>query len=545
MVDLQSFKTLAQRVHPDELFDLIERLPEKEAEQLAASFGTIRNKKNVPETPFRQAREIIPNFAARDHLMYLSHRIKKALEDVENGIDRRLIVEMPPRSGKSTIASQIAPAWILNQHPDWDIALASYSHDLAVSWGRQIRRWAEAGYLTNVHIAEDSGKAEGWETTAGGKLISRALGGGTTGFGAKVLVIDDPHKDFIDAHSAVKREQVWQWWLNVGSTRLHPPSLVVVIQTRWHEDDLVGRLLSREYPGDPNDWEVIRFPAIAGDHDVLGREPGDPLYSPLAQETREEALERWERVRRDVGSYTWNALYQQNPSQPEGSIFMMDTFRYWTTDPNLADMLPDGTPDPDGKTVLIEENYFNNGDWLDSWDCAFKGTEDSDFVVGQRWVRVEANRYLIAQQRNRWSFSQTLAGMRAWAETSSPYGHLVHKRAIEEAANGAAIIDSLKNEISGLKPIKARNSKEARARAITPEIESGNVFLPHPAQAGYEWVNDLLSELREFPTGKYDDQVDALTQALAELRPGGRASIVLPGNAGSINKPIPGLHIPR
>lgn len=485
-------------------------------------------RRKIAATPIEHAQILVDDFNVRPHLQYLSDRIAQAVTDVENGIGRRLIVEMPPRTGKTFTATQITPSWVLTRHPDWPIVLSSYSSDLATSWSLQIRRWVESGKLgSGVAVAPDSGRAEGWETTEGGKLTARSLGGGTTGFGAKVLIIDDPHKDFIEAHSARAREDVWQWWLGVGSARLHRPALVIVIMTRWHEDDLAGRLLSTEYPGDPDDWEVIRFPAIAEEDDVLGREPGQPLYSPLTDETEAEAIEQWENVRRDVGSYTWSALYQQRPAPPEGAIFAMSDWRFWTTDPERASHHEDGSLDPDGTTILLDPATLSGGEWVDSWDTSFKGGENSDFVVGQRWVRVGANRYLMAQKRGRWTFTRTVDEMTAWAKPDdpigSPFGHLVHRRLIEDTANGPAIINTLKDRISGLKPISPRASKEARARAISPEVESHNVLLPHPDMPGYEWVGDLLDELREFPNSAHDDQVDALTQALLELRGSDRA----------------------
>src|SRR5699024_4690631 len=141
------------------------------------------------------------------------------------------------------------------------------------------------------------------------------------GRGARVLVIDDPHKDFVDAHSATFRAAIWDWWLAVAQTRLEPPSLVIVIMTRWHEDDLVGRLLSKEYEGDPAAWERIRLPALADtENDPIGRELGEPLLSPLFTETREQAVERWAETRTAVGEYVWSALYQQSPSPAKGAI---------------------------------------------------------------------------------------------------------------------------------------------------------------------------------------------------------------------------------
>jgi predicted phage terminase large subunit-like protein len=168
-------------------------------------------------------------------------------------------------------------------------------------------------------------------------------------------------------------------------------------------------------------------------------------------------------------------------------------------------------------------------------------------VVGQRWVRSGANRYLIDQKRGRWTFTQTIEQMLEWADPSSFCGSLVHRRLIEDKANGTAIIDVLREKIAGLKPVNPTISKEARYRAVTPEIESGNAYLPHPSEA--PWVNDLLSELRDAPRGSHDDQADALAQALAGLRDVGRGSVAAPGRrlvvVGPNHPQVPGANLFR
>src|SRR5699024_6539084 len=170
----------------------------------------------------------------------------------------------------------------------------------------------------------------------------------------------------------------------------------------------------------------------------------------------------------------------------------------------------------------------------DAGDMRYKGGERADWVAGQRWVWRKENRVLVAQQRGRRSTTQTLDPMRKWARAkdpaNNPYVHMVHARIIESTANGPAILDTLQNEISGLKAINPKTSKEARARAITPEVESGNVYLPHPSDPGNGWVQDLLSELRNFPHDTHDDQVDALTQALAALREHGKGRVTNPNS---------------
>lgn len=502
---------------------LVDDLPEPVVASILDDVGTVTtDRAELPAGPLQQAQELDPGYLARPHLEYLSGRLAQAIRDVEAGQNRRLIVAMPPRSGKTTAATIFTPLWALRHHPEWPIALTSHDGRLATSWGRQIRRYIEQHPALGLQIARDAGAASEWETTKGGKVLSVSVRESFTGRGAKILVVDDPHKDFADAHSALARQSVWDWWRTVALLRLEPPSLIVLIMTRWHEDDLVGRVLSAEYEGDPGDWEVINFPAIAEEHDILDRQPGQPLYSPLLEETEPEALTRWAGVKETVGSYAWSALMQQHPSPAQGAIFDVGWWRYWTTDPNRAT--------DDGRVMYLNPlGDLAHATWLDSWDMAFKATADSDYVVGQRWARHGTRRYLLAQQRNRWTFTQTIEAMKRWGDGGGPWGHLVHKRLVEDKANGTAIIDTLREKISGLIPVNPTESKEARMRAVTPEIEAGNVYLPHPADPGNDWVTDLLSELREAPNGAHDDMCDALSQALARLRDPGKAHVSIPG----------------
>lgn len=530
-----SLTELVAQTAPEELAELVADFPPDVVSALLAEFGA--DPDSLPATPMEQATLLDENYRERDHLRYVSKRIASAVEDVENGTSRRLIIEMPPRTGKTYLATQITSLWALRRHPDWQIALTSHDGTLAAQWGRQVRRWIENGKAEGIGVAKDAGAVKEWETTEGGGVLSRSVRESLTGRGARVLVIDDPHKDFVDAHSATFRDAIWDWWLSVAQTRLEPPSLVVAIQTRWHEDDLVGRLLSKEYEGDPAAWERIRLPALADtENDPIGRELGEPLLSPLFTETREQAVERWAETRTAVGEYVWSALYQQSPSPAKGAIFDMGAWRFWTTDPALATRDDDGELDPDGKTILLDPlTGLSGARWLDSWDMAFKDTKNSDYVVGQRWAKLGERRFLVAQSRGRRSFTNTIAEVRAWVKGTAgsdivdDTARHVHQRLVEDKANGTAIINALRDEVAGIKPINPRDGKEARARSITPEIESGHFYLPHPSEPGHAWVKDLLSELRNFPHDAHDDQVDALTQAATELRSTGKAGVTVPG----------------
>lgn len=484
----------------------------------------------LPASPIEQARELDSNFSPRPHLEYLSERISQAVHDVEGGQSRFLAISMPPRTGKTTLTTYYTPLWLLRKHPEWQVALISYDLSLVTSWGRAIRRAVEQHPL-GIEIASDAGAVTEWETTKKGSVLSRTWRGQLTGRGVKVLIVDDPVKNAADASSKRNRDALWEWWLSVAQTRFEPPVLVIVVMTRWHEDDMTGRLLSAENEGNPDDWEVISFPAIAENNDVLGREPGEPLLSPLLEESVAEALERWNMTKKNVGSYTWSALYQQSPAPAEGAIFSTDWWRFWVS-PEHAHL----AKDRDNVIVMDLEEKASQGKWIDSWDMAFKALDTSDYVVGQRWVRISANRYLVHQTRQRLTFSQTLEELRRWRTQAVPYSSHVHRTIVEDKANGTAVIDVLKDEISGLIPKNPTNSKVARAQAITPEVESHNVVLPHPAMPGFEWVQDLLSELHNFPNDAHDDQVDALSQALTELRDAGQGGLSVPGSrSGSVN----------
>lgn len=495
----------------------------------------------APSSPMLQAQELDAGYKTRPHLKHLSDRLSAAVKDVENGKSRFIVVSMPPRSGKSHLCSINFPTWTLRKHPEWKLGLISYSPTLASMWGRTIRELIKENQeKLGISIASDAGAVTEWQTNKRGGVVSRsAPGQSVTGLGFKVMIIDDIVKDFADAHSSLKRDAIWNWWLANGRTRLEPPSLVVVIGTRWHQDDFIGRLLSDEYDGDPSEWEVIEFPALAETDDVLGRTPGQPLYSPLMDETEEEALKRWEDIKKGSGTYAWTSLYQQKPSPSKGAIFDVDWWRFWTKNKAIASRDDSGDIDPNGRVVYQDpDTDLAKARWLDSWDCAFKATDSSDFVVGQRWAQVKARRYLVFQHRARMTFTKTLAKMLEWADPSSlaaPYSQRVHERLVEDKANGTAIIDMMKETVPGLIPINPTESKEARARAITPDVESGSVFLPYPGDPGNEWVQDLLSEFREFPTGAHDDQVDAGTQALSRMRAPQRGSVANPGRITTIS----------
>lgn len=455
-----------------------------------------------------------PGYRRRPHVNALAAAIRETVEAAADGSGpARLIVSMPPQVGKSYTSSLWTPAWYLERHPDRQVILASHESRLAVSFGRQVRdtliRHADAGRV-QVRVARDVAAAGEWETTQGGGMLSRGIGGSITGRGAHLLVIDDPLKDFASAHSLTIRQAQWSWWLSVAQTRLRPGAVVIVVMTRWHEDDLAGRLLSGEHEGDPDEWRVVRIPALGeGDvvddgiaPDALGRDDGVPIATAADDESVESAAVRWEAVRRSVGPYVWAGLYQQRPSEPEGTVLKRGWWQYYRID-------GDRLVRPDGSCVDVADLRI-----YQSWDLAFKDRSTSDWVVGQVWGSSgpHGDRFLLDQVRDRLDFVATKDAVRRlrdrWPSTSATW--------VEDKANGPAIIAELRREISGLVPVNPRGSKEARAWATTGDLAAGNIWLPAPEDA--PWVRDFVEEAAAFPNGAHDDQVDAFTQAIDRMR---------------------------
>lgn len=426
------------------------------------------------------------------HLQLLDER----LAQVELGEIDRLLVVMPPQEGKSERTSHYGALWMLLANPDLRIVIASYEAETARRWGAKIRDDLVAFDLP-VSLKEDQRAAGRWQVDGHrGGVYCVGVGGALTGRPVDVLFIDDPVKDREQADSQTYRDRVWNWWTDVATTRLAPGGRVVLIQTRWHEDDLAGRVLASEGAAD---WTVLHVAAQAELPSEAYPEP-DPLERPVGEllpSAREWPQGRWAKVRRDVGLRTWNALYQGKPSATEGSVWLR---RWWArfdvpvwTEINGSCYVPEGG-------LLVQ-----------SWDMAFKDLKTSDFVVGQVWWLWDGRAHLVDQVRDRLDFPSTCRALEAltrrWPQAVA--------KLVEDKANGPAVIATLKGRVPGLIPIEPSGGKEARAAACAPLIEAGNVWVPLPAvlPAGADFIEEAAS----FPTGTNDDMVDAASQALAWL----------------------------
>ena len=423
--------------------------------------------------------------------------IDQALIDLVNTPDGRLIITMPPQEGKSTRVAKDFVLWALHRNRDLRVVTASYGQQLANRNGRSIRNAITNHPELGLTVAADNGAAHEWQLAGhDGGVLSVGIGAGVTGRPADMLVIDDPIKDRKEADSEVYRDAVWDWWTDSASTRLAPGAPVVLILTRWHEDDLAGRLVAAE---DGHLWRQLNIPAQAdhqpdeGETDVLDREPGEFMIS-----ARGRTVRQWEAIRIRVGSRAWQALYQGRPSPPEGGMFRRDGWR-WYEQPQWIERA-------DGSCWVPHYD-----DMLTSWDMTFKDTEGTDYVVGQVWMRRGADAYLLDQVRGRMDFVETCQRFRAF-HAKWPQAVL---KLVEDKANGPAVISALGRIVAGIVPEEPQGSKQARAYAVSPLQEAGNVWLPVPELA--PWVGDLVEEAAGFPTATHDDQVDALSQGLNRL----------------------------
>lgn len=422
--------------------------------------------------------------------------LSKKFRDAATGKSRRQIWALPPRYGKSILASQWGPAWFLEMFPHKRIILASYGHDLALHNARMCRNIIRGySHRLDVKLQKDETAADQWGTQKKGGLKAAGVGGALTGFGADLAVVDDPFKDWEEAQSANQREKVWDWYRSVLRTRLHKGGSIIVLATRWHLDDLSGRLLEednrRAREGKARIWDYVRLPTIAdgeakGEPDALGREDGEVLCDDLFPAI--EVLEQ----REELGSLIFGAMHQQDPTEIEGSIIKRHWLRRFDSPPEYQDL----------------------HSWTISVDCAFKAADTSDYVAIQTWARGPDGFYLMDQDHGRKSFVETV---RAIDRMRSVWPR-VTRVIVEDAANGPAVISQMQRDTPGMIAFTPRGSKENRVHAVTALMESGHVWVP---TAGLRpWADDYINELCAFPNGVHDDQVDATSQYLLNLSEG-------------------------
>jgi predicted phage terminase large subunit-like protein len=406
-----------------------------------------------------------------------------------------LMVSIPPQEGKSTTIARRLPEWLLQDDPGLRIAIVSYEAETALRWGRDIKRDIElAGDELAIPLRDDSQAAGRWETPAGGGVYSVGVGGPLTGRAVNWLLVDDPVKDRAEAESPTMRKRAWEWWESVALTRLAPGARVALVLTRWHEDDLAGRILSR--PG-PLKWKVLKIPAIAVAGDPLGREPGQELVSVRGREPG-----HFSHLRATTSPYVFSSIYQQEPTAAEGNFFRRAAFRYWRTAPAWNDGRQ--RIDCEGRlTTLADCWYFG------TVDVAGSTKDSADYTVICLWaVSVEGDLILLdrarAQVEEHDHFAMARPLFARWGECplyveKSYYAKTIVKDAIDAGVPVAEVI--------------ADKDKVTRAIPAAGRVHAGRVWFPAEAP----WLDEWTDELASFPDGTHDDQADCLAYAARVL----------------------------
>lgn len=413
-----------------------------------------------------------PTYRAAPH----HRRIAEALERVERGECLRLMICMPPRHGKSELASRRFPAYALGRNPGRQVIAASYNGDLAGDFGRDVRNIVaepEFRALFRVSLAADSKAANRWHTDGGGMYVAAGVGTAVTGRGAHILLIDDPFKDREEADSELRRKRVWDWYTSTAYTRLMPGGAIVLINTRWHEDDLAGRLLAQQERGG-DQWEVLSLPAID--------DRGTALWP------EDYPLSRLLEIKAVLPERDWNALYQQDPTPDDGTYFRRDWFRTWDRLPAL--------------------NLYGTSDYAVTAD-------GGDWTVHRIWgVSANGDIYRVAGWRGQTASDEWIERKIDLMLRHRPLAWFGESGVIRRAIEPMLIRRMReRNCYTRMEWLTSITDKATRARGIQGRLSMGAVWFEPGAE---------LDEFLKFPSGAHDDEVDAASiigRALDDAHP--------------------------
>jgi len=416
------------------------------------------------------------------------HRIMaEKFNRIATGDLKRLIVNMPPRHTKSEFGSYLLPAWLMGRNPRLKIMQTTHTAELAFRFGRKVRNLMNSKEYSKifegVELRADSQAAGRWETSKGGEYFAAGVGGAVTGRGADLLIIDDPHSEQ-DALSPTAMENAYEWYTSGPRQRLQPGGSIVIIMTRWAENDLTGKLIrqqARDILADK--WEVVEFPALMPETD-------EPLWKEFWK--KEDLLA----VKGSLSIGKWEAQWQQNPTSEQSAILKREWWKTW-----------EGDDIPPLEYVM------------QSYDTAYSKKSNADFSAITTWGVFypeeggPPNIILVDAKRGRWDFPdlrrKALEEFKYW----DPECIL-----IEAKASGMPLTQELRNmgiPVTNYSPSRG-NDKFTRVNSIAPLLESGLVWCPDT-----RWGEEVIEECAAFPAGEHDDYVDTVTQALRRFREGG------------------------
>lgn len=440
----------------------------------------------------RETRSSYFNFVKNTTPGYLESKFHRYLcDEIEKFMDKKgtpsfdiLLLSVPPQFGKSITVTKRLAAWYMLKRARTRVIIGSYNEDFAIEFGRANKETIEFCATTGVSDVKLSDKVNRnveFETTNGGRCISRGIFSGITGNPADLIIIDYPIKNRQEADSPTTRKSLINEYLNSVRTRIAPGGKLVVIQTRWHEEDLYGWIAAND-----NNVTVINLPCEWDEEvpDVLGRNKGEALCPEIGRGN--EWLKDFKKAYTGKeGSRAWTALYQGKPTMLEGNILKREWWRRY-------DKLPEDLP---YKIISV--------------DAAFKDAEDNDFVAIQVWGKKDGKFYMIDAMKEHLNFVDTLAAIRLKRELHPDTLFVL----IEDKANGSAVINVLSGEMDGVIPVMPEGGKIARVNAISAAIERGDVLLPRYGS----FVKEFIDECSAFPNSANDDQVDAMSQALNRM----------------------------
>lgn len=476
-----------------------------------------------PAIPEEEKVKLRERYAARNSLLKFitytkpNYKVNWHHEIICNEIDdflrsktrNRLMIWVGPRRGKTEIVSRRLVAYAFGLNPDLNIISTSYGADLAKANSRDAQRIIDSDKyrelfprttLSSTFVKSTSKKtfvrtSDRFEIVdATGSYRAAGIGGGITGAGADLGVIDDVIKDWKEALSTQKKQAAYDWYTSTFLTRLSKSGKIIILMTRWSDDDLCGRLLKEAQANPESDqWEVISFPEMADpeneyQHPLDQREEGEVLWPDMFDEKRVH------QIKHSVGTKVWTSLFQQQPKPGDGTVFKISWFKYYDEMPTFERI-----------SISWDFNFGNN-------------LEGSDYVAGTVWGHKGANKYLIYMVRERLSFMDSLGEVVRL--------HLKYPTAsytvIEGKANGPAIVDAVKSKIPGVVVYMPTSSKVARAFAASPQFEAGNILLPNmyyrTNRETHTWAIKLLplmiEEFKAFPFVDHDDMVDSCVQMI-------------------------------
>lgn len=426
---------------------------------------------NYKLTPMTLAMKLNSAIIPARHLMYISTIVAHAIAK-GNG---RIIISLPPRHGKSELITKNVPIWTLENYGQKNIILCSYGGDLSTDFGRKVRDLIKDNEsLLDIRIRQDAEKVNNWLTNQGGAMYSVGLGGPITGRGADVLIIDDYIKEIKESLSQNHRDYIWDWFVTTAYTRLEPGATVIIVATRWHHDDLIGRILKHK-PG-KHPWTNIVIPAIAEDNDLLGRPKGTPLFEERFN------LDELNDRKTTLGSYFFNALYQQRPENDFGQLTNRDWIKILPQCPNLDGFIVGRVWD----LAVTEEG----GDYAVGSLIAYHPVKDVTVIVDVQ--RVQASPLGIESLLARTAlFDGPQVPIYIEREPGSS-GKLLVSNYAATILNGYQVHEA-----------PANDSKLIRTQPFLAAAEARKVYLVRG-----DWNEDWLKEYDDYPTVDHDDQMD-------------------------------------